>query len=254
MLSKQHGTTINIVRHWMGAYVGALSRKHLAGLCPIRELHIAIPCWKRNEVCPWEPAPIEEVLYKGGETAIVVWVDGAFSLVPVAADGLVYGHERGVRKQEAVLLGRSTSYMVDVSACTGGEPPKQEAWTVSRAIDRAEDRFEGIRRMTRGWWGRPLAAAPQWAWIDPDPRAWDRTIRARRKVSPTGVTTISVKRDDDNEPRKPRLTEWGKRVLATARRPAPRWQPVPAAAQKPTQPPHENGAPTGDFPTAAWAH
>ena len=52
MLSKGHGTTINIVRHWMGAYVGALSRRHLAAVCPAHEIHIAVPCWNRNEVYP----------------------------------------------------------------------------------------------------------------------------------------------------------------------------------------------------------
>ena len=154
--------------------------------------------------------------------------------MPVPADGLVYGHFPTVRKQEAVLLGRSTSYLVDVSACTGRRPPAQQAWTLARAMDRAEDRFNDARGLTRRWWrSAPNASAKwasaKWAWIDPDPRAWDRTVRGRTKVSPTGINTISVKRGNDDKPRKPRLTEWGKRVLAAARRPAPEWAPAPAA-------------------------
>lgn len=75
-------------------------------------------------------------------------------------------------------------------------------WTTLTARAMAELRIRNRRRK------------PYWSWIDPDPRAWERNTTWRPKLSPKGITTMGGDDDRNDEPRKPRLTEWGKQVLA----------------------------------------
>ena len=217
MLSARHGTTANILRHWMGAYVGCLSRRHLATLFPVEHIDIRIPCWMPNQVKPYAPAAVARLEYDGGENAVIVWGDGVRSLLSVAADGLVYGRKPEVEMQGAMIFGPPNGFCFEVSARTADRAPSGTRWTVERMVSHVENGWEALTaRAMAKLRIRKRRRKPSWSWIDPDPRAWERNTTWRRKLSAKGIATIGGDDDRDDKPRKPRVTEWGKQVLAKA--------------------------------------
>ena len=238
MLSPAHATTISIIRHWLGAVVSLTDREGLGTACARRILTFPIPKWVAGTEIPHPPAPAARIEYPGGECAIVVWADGARSLVPVPAGDTAY-----VLKPDAprALAGISWSdqraEVVEVAAATKWRP-------VEVARDHAlyaalPWRIRAEARLRNG----PARLWQRHQWIDPDARAWDRwTVRVDKEQLIAAHNAIEAQKRDDGDAddnATPALTVLGRRLFESSRTAARKaiaeatagWKPETAPAR-----------------------